>query len=90
MFGLEMATELIPYKGLSLFLAFITVPAFQLLFSSLLNYKLIMAMFLALSGLSLGMALYFYFKVEYVRIGEPEESEEKDRFEEKDVDNYIP
>lgn len=58
-----MATELIPYKGLSLFLAFITVPTFQLLFSSLLTYQLILTIFLLFTGIALFLALYFYMKI---------------------------
>jgi DHA1 family multidrug resistance protein-like MFS transporter len=80
MFGLEMATELIPYKGLSIFLAFITVPAFQLIFSSFLHFRLILVVFLLFTGVALVMTLYFYFKIEYVKRVEPEEGDEKHRF----------
>lgn len=90
MFGLETATELIPYKGLSMFLAYITVPIFQLFFSSLLGYRLILVVFLAFTGVALGLAVYFYSKIDDLRREEAKDAKESREFEERDMNNYLP
>jgi len=41
MFGIEMATELIPYKGLALILAYAIAPIFQIMLSSLSHLNLL-------------------------------------------------
>jgi len=63
-FGLEMATELIPYKGFSLFLAYITVPVFQLLIPSYDNYKTLLLIFIVFSCVAVGLGIYFYMKMD--------------------------
>jgi hypothetical protein len=59
-----MATELIPYKGFSLFLAYITVPVFQLLIPSYNDYKTLLFIFIAFSCVAVCLGIYFYKKVE--------------------------
>lgn len=65
-FGLEMATELIPYKGISLFMAYVTVPLFQIALSSFFTYKVILGLFIMCSGGAVMLAHHFYTKVQYV------------------------
>lgn len=72
MFGLEMATELIPYKGLSLFLAYITVPLVQLVLSPLVGYRVILVLLLLLALIALLLAVYFYNNTQDMRRIEPE------------------
>lgn len=81
MFGLETATELIPYKGLSMFLAYITVPLLQLLLSSFVGYRFILVLFLALTGVALALTVYFYSKIDYLKRAEPEATKERREFE---------
>lgn len=65
MFGLEMATELIPYKGISLFIAYLTVPVFQIILPNYAAYKTLLVIFVGLSCIGVGLGLYFYHKIEY-------------------------
>lgn len=59
-----MATELIPYKGFSLFLAYITVPVFQLIIPNYNDYKILLIIFIAFSCIAVGLGIYFYKKVD--------------------------
>ena len=65
MFGLEMATELIPYKGFSVILNYITVPLYQLLLGSFLPYRGILIFFTFMSLIAMGIAYYFYKNIRY-------------------------
>jgi len=58
-----MATELIPYKGLSLFLAYMTVPIVQLMLSSIWTYQHILSFLLIFSAIALGLSIYFSSKI---------------------------
>lgn len=62
-FGLELATELIPYKGIALFLAYVAVPLTQILFSKQFSYEVILLFFIICSAISVGLAYYFYKKI---------------------------
>ena len=64
-FGLELATELIPYKGIALFLAYVTVPLTQIIFSSHLSYQVILFFFILCTSFATFLAYFFYSKVEY-------------------------
>lgn len=65
-----MATELIPYKGFSLFLAYITVPVFQLIIPNYDSYKTLLIIFIVLSCVAMGLGIYFYRTVECSPKGE--------------------
>ena len=79
-FGLEMATELIPYKGFSLFLAYITVPVFQLLIPNYNNYKTLLIIFIVFSCLAVCLGIYFYRNVE---CGRKEKGQRQQQLQEK-------
>jgi membrane protein implicated in regulation of membrane protease activity len=66
----------VPYKGLSLFLAYIAVPLFQIVLSSTFGYKAILGVFLALSFVSLYLGVYFYRKIQYVKHSDIENAKE--------------
>ena len=68
-FGLEMATELIPYKGLSVFLAYIMVPVVQLVASSYLTYTTILTLFIVCTMVAVALGYYFFKKVNYIPHG---------------------
>lgn len=70
MFGLEMATELIPYKGISVCMAYITVPVFQIIMPDYSAYKTLLGMFVCLSLVAFFLAIYFYGRVEYTKYSE--------------------
>jgi len=61
-----MATELIPYKGISLFLAYVTVPLTQIILSSVWDYRLILAIFVLCSSGAVCLAYNFYSKISYI------------------------
>lgn len=65
-FGLEMATELIPYKGFSLFLAYLTVPLFQMVLNHFMDYKGILVFLVGFTVVALGLAYHFEKNVQYV------------------------
>jgi MFS family permease len=65
-FGLEMATELIPYKGFSMIMAYLTVPLFQMLLSHFVSYQGILLFFIVFTILALYLSYYFYKKVHYI------------------------
>ena len=67
-----MATGLIPYKGLSLFLAYTTVPILQLMLSSIWTYQQILSFLLVFTGAALGLSIYFSSKINYDKHFEPE------------------
>lgn len=64
-FGLEMATELIPYKGMSIFIAYMTVPIVQIMLSSIWTYQHILMLLLVFSGVALGLSIYFNTQIRY-------------------------
>lgn len=64
-FGLELATELIPYKGIALFLAYVTVPLTQIILSSRLTYQVILIFFILCTTFATFLAYFFYSKIEY-------------------------
>jgi len=64
MFGVEMATELIAYKGLALIMAYILAPAMQITLG-ISNQGLLFIYFL-FSLLGVVVALYLKYKVIYV------------------------
>lgn len=59
-----------------MFFAYITVPLFQLLLSSFVEYRFILVLFLTFTGVALGLALYFYSKIDYLKRDEPERAKE--------------
>ena len=63
-FGLELATELIPYKGLAIFLAYMSVPLLELAFSNILTYQEILLLLLSFSLVAAILSLYFFMKIE--------------------------
>lgn len=64
-FGLEMATELAPYKGFSMFMAYLTVPLYQLLLSNFMPYQGILLFFVGMTLLAVLLAHHFRSKVHY-------------------------
>ncbi len=64
-FGLEMATKLIPYKGLSLFLAYVVVPIIQITLIKAVPYQAILFVFMLCSGVAVLLGRHLYFKVHY-------------------------
>jgi hypothetical protein len=63
MFGVEMATELIPYKGLALIIAYVLAPLMQITLK-ISNQGLLFIYFL-LSLLGVGVTVYLKYKVVY-------------------------
>jgi hypothetical protein len=61
-----MATELIPYKGVFLIMAYITVPLLHILLKGVLSYKSILIIFILASCGALYLAYYFYAFIKYV------------------------
>lgn len=61
-----MATELIPYKGFSIFLAYLTVPLFQMSLSGFLSYTKILMIFIAFTIVAVYVAYYFNRYVNYL------------------------
>lgn len=59
-FGLELATELLPYKGIAVFAAFISTPLIQLFASSLISYKALLGIFTVFGLIALIISLIFY------------------------------
>lgn len=74
-FGLEMATELVPYKGFSVILAHLTVPLFQMAFGQFLSYKQILAIFVGFTLVDVYVAHYFNTKVAYEPFGQTQGKE---------------
>lgn len=64
-FGLEMATELIPYKGLSIFLAYVVVPIIQITLIKLVPYQVILLVFVGCSVVAVLLGRHFYYKISY-------------------------
>ena len=60
-----MATELIPYKGLSIFLAYVVVPIIQITLIKLVPYQAILLVFVACSVTAVILGRHFYYKVSY-------------------------
>jgi len=60
-----MATELIPYKGISVCMAYITVPVFQIMMPDYSAYKALLGMFICLSLVAFGLSVYFYRSIVY-------------------------
>ena len=56
-FGLEIATELIPYKGLAIFLGYVLAPSFQIFFWGVLSLRATLFIFFLLSLIALILSL---------------------------------
>lgn len=56
-FGLEIATELIPYKGLAIFIGYVLAPTFQIFFWGVLSLKTTLFIFFLLSLIGLIFSL---------------------------------
>lgn len=67
-FGLEMATELIPYKGISLFIAYVAVPVTQVALPNF-DYRIFLSIFIMCSIGAVALAYYFFAKVNYIKYG---------------------
>ena len=68
-FGLEMATELAPYKGFSMFMAYLTVPLFQIVLSNFFSYQGILLLFIGFTMAAVYLAHYFYSQMHYEPFG---------------------
>jgi hypothetical protein len=75
MFGIDMATELIPYKGLAVFLGYVIAPTFQMLLGSLLSLQKLLLIYFIFSIVGIMLAIYLNFKVHY-KIIDPSKDEE--------------
>lgn len=60
-----MATELIPFKGIAVFFAYVTVPLVQILFSKYFSYQTILTLFIACTAGAGCLAYYFYSRIDY-------------------------
>ena len=69
-FGLEMATELAPYKGFSMFMAYMTVPLYQIIFSHFLNYRGILVVFIVFTIAAVYLSHHFNSKMPYTPFGQ--------------------
>jgi len=76
-----LATELIPYKGLSVFIAYTGVPLIQLFLSKIWTYQHILYLLLFFTFISLGLTCYFVFKVHYNKDNETGKITEKRKFQ---------
>ena len=74
MFGIEMATELIPYKGLALILSYVTAPVIQLFLFDL-PYESLLYVFTGCSVLGVLLSGYLKYKIQYTEI-DPAESQD--------------
>ena len=64
MFGIEMATELIPYKGVALISTYAMAPIILLLFNSL-SHLGILKIFVGYSVIAITLSLYLKHKINY-------------------------
>ena len=64
-----MATELAPYKGFSMFMAYMTVPLFQMLLSHFFSYRGILVVFIGFTIGAVYLSFHFYSKMHYVPYG---------------------
>ena len=76
-----MATELIPYKGLSIFIAYMVVPAIQLFLSSSMTYQHILMLFLFFTVVSLVLSLYFSTRIRYTKYSEMDRITERQEYQ---------
>lgn len=65
MFGIDMATELIPYKGLAVFFGYIIGPVFQMLLGNILSLQKLLLIFMVFSIIGVLLALYLNYRVQY-------------------------
>lgn len=65
MFGIEMATELVPYKGLAVFLAYFLAPLLQILLSGIISHQYLLAIYLLFSVIGLFLCWYLNYKIDY-------------------------
>jgi hypothetical protein len=65
MFGIEMATELVPYKGLAVFLGYLIAPSFQIFLGSILSLQKLLLIYFVFSLVGICLALYLNFRVHY-------------------------
>jgi MFS family permease len=68
MFGIEMATELVPYKGLAVFLGYVIAPTFQMLLWNILSLQKLLFIYFLFSIIGLMLSLYLNFRVHYKTI----------------------
>lgn len=80
-FGLEMATELIPYKGLSIFLAYVVVPIIQITLIKSVPYQVILLVFVACSVVAVMLGRHFYYQVSYRPFREEPNNEKQRDYE---------
>ena len=66
MFGLEMATELAPYKGFSMFMTYFTVPILQMLLSGFIPYIGMLIIFIVFTLFAVILAHQFMTKIKYI------------------------
>ena len=69
-FGLEMATELAPYKGFSMFMAYMTVPLFQMVLSHFLSYRGILVVFIIMTTIAVFLTYHFRYNINYTPFGQ--------------------
>jgi len=60
---------LIPYKGISIFLAYVAVPAIQFLLPGF-HYRFFLVIFICCSLVAVTLTYYFYAKVHYISFNE--------------------
>ena len=81
-----MATELAPYKGFSMFMAYMTVPLFQMVLSHFLSYRGILVVFIILTSIAIFLAYHFRYNIHYTPFGQ--KNEEKIDSQVKDDEIY--
>ena len=65
MFGIDMATELIPYKGLAVFLGYVIAPTFQILLWQVLSLQKLLFIYFLFSLIGICLCLYLNYRVHY-------------------------
>lgn len=65
MFGIDLATDLIPYKGLAILLCYFMAPIMHIFLYERLQLSLMLAVMTFFSGIGIILSLYLKFKVRY-------------------------
>ena len=65
MFGIEMATELIPYKGLALILCYVIAPILQILLADIASFQNLLQIYFVASAIGICVAVYLKYKIHY-------------------------
>jgi hypothetical protein len=65
-----LATEIVPYKGLAVFLAYVTVPLTEIIFFKRVGYQMILIVFVGCSAVAVGVSYYFYSKINYIKFND--------------------